>query len=152
MTQGYPLSPARFNVVVVAVVRYWVMVVLEGAEEQAKIGQEVRHQAVLIYTDDDMVASSDPRWLQGTFNTLVGLFDRLVLQTNVGKTVRMVFRPFQAAGNQLEVVYGRRIMGEGSTYREQQKRLFQCRDCREEMVAGSVEGRQMTQHRRGVEV
>ena len=38
-----------------------------------------------------MVASSDPRWLQGAFNTLVGLIDRVGLRTNVRKTVRIVF-------------------------------------------------------------
>ena len=52
---------------------------------------------------------------------MVGLFDRVGLQTNVGKTVGMVCHPFQAAGNQLEAAYGRRITGEGPTYRERQK-------------------------------
>ena len=32
VTQGYPLSPTIFNVVVDAVVRYWVAVVIAGAE------------------------------------------------------------------------------------------------------------------------
>ena len=36
-----------------------------------------------------MVDLSDPHWLHGEFNTLVGLFDRVGLQTNVGKTVSM---------------------------------------------------------------
>ena len=71
------------------------------------------------------------------FNTLVGLFYRVVLRTNVVKTVRMVYCPFQAAGNQSEAAYGIRITGEGSTYREHQKRRFHYRDCREEMAAGS---------------
>ena len=44
----------------------------------------------LFYADNGMVASSDPGWLQGAFNTLVGLFDRVGLQTNVGKTVGTV--------------------------------------------------------------
>ena len=33
-----------------------------------------------------MVASSDPRWLQWAFTTLVGLFDQVGLNTNTGKT------------------------------------------------------------------
>ena len=37
-----------------------------------------------------MVASLDPRWLQSAFSTLVGLFDRVGMRTNVGKTVGMV--------------------------------------------------------------
>ena len=43
-----------------------------------------------------MVASSDPAWIQGVFTALVGLFDRVVLQTNVRKTVSMVCHPCQA--------------------------------------------------------
>ena len=91
---------------------------VEGAEEQAGHGKEGRHQNALFYTDDNMVALSDPRWLQGAFSTLVGLFDSVGLRTNVGKTVGMVCRPFQAAGTQLEAAYGIRMMGEGPSYRE----------------------------------
>ena len=39
---------------------------------------------------DGMVASSDPRWLQVSFNTLVGLSETVVQQGNFGKTVGMV--------------------------------------------------------------
>ena len=77
------------------------------------------------------VALSDPRWLQGAFNTLVGLFDRVGLRTNFGKTVGMVCRPFQAADNQSGAAYGRRITREGPTYRERQKGRVPCRDCGE---------------------
>ena len=63
LTQGYPLSPTIFNVVVDAVVRNWVTVMLEFAEERGERGQEVRHHNALFYAEDVMVASSDPRWL-----------------------------------------------------------------------------------------
>ena len=68
-------------------------VVVEGAEERGKRRQEVRNQASILYAGDGMVASSEPRWLQGAFNTLVGLFDRVSLRTKVRKTVGMVCRP-----------------------------------------------------------
>ena len=48
---------------------------------------------MLFYADNGMIASSDPVWLQGAFNSLVGLFYRVSLQTNVGKTVDMVCHP-----------------------------------------------------------
>ena len=107
-----PLSTTIFNVVVDAVVRNWVTVVIADAEERGERGQDGRHQDALFYADDGMVASSEPRWIQGAFNTLVGMFDRVGLRTNVRKTVGMVCRPCQAAGTQSEVVYGRRMMGE----------------------------------------
>ena len=43
--------------------------------------------------------------LQGEFSTLVGLFDRVIMRNNVGKTVVMVFRPCQAEGTQSEAAY-----------------------------------------------
>ena len=93
VTQGDPLSLTIFNVVVDAVVQQWVKAVVSGAEERGEHGQEGRNQAALFYADDGMVASSDPRWLKGAFNTLVSLFDRVGLRTNYGKSAGMVFRP-----------------------------------------------------------
>ena len=93
MTQGGLLSTTVFNVVVDAVVQHWVHGVVEEAEARGETGRQGRHQAALFYADDSMVASSEPAWLQGAFNSLVGLFDRVGLQTNVGKTVVMVCHP-----------------------------------------------------------
>ena len=112
VTQGDPLSPTIFNVVVYAVVCHWVTLAVEEAETRGERRREGRHQATLFYADDGMVASSDPRWLQWDFNTLVGLFDRVGLHTNVGKTVSMICRPCPTAGNQSEVAYGRKMTGE----------------------------------------
>ena len=76
MMQGDPLSPPIVNVVVDLVVRHWVQGVTEEAEARGEIGREGRHQSALLYAEYGMVASSDPVWLQGAFNALVGLFDR----------------------------------------------------------------------------
>ena len=101
MTQGDPLSPTIFNVVMDVVVRHRLTGVISDAEERGKLRKEGRHQAALFYADDGMVDLSDPQWIQGAFNTLVGLFDRVGLRKNFGKTVGMVCHPFQAAGNLL---------------------------------------------------
>ena len=58
VTQGDPLSPNIFNVVVYAVARHWVTVMVEGAEERGECGQEGRHQASLFYANDVMAAPS----------------------------------------------------------------------------------------------
>ena len=47
VTQGNPLSPIIFNVVVDVVFSNWVTVVIVGAEEQDERGQESRHQSAL---------------------------------------------------------------------------------------------------------
>ena len=113
--------------VVDAVVRHWVTVMVEGAEDQGEREQEGRHQNYLFYEDDGMVALLDPRWIQGKFSTLVGLFDRLGLRTNVEKSVGMVYRLLQAAGTHSEVACGRQMKGEGPSYQKRHKGRVQCR-------------------------
>ena len=61
VTQGDPLSPTIFNVVVDAVVLNWTTVVISGAEERGGRGKGGRHQTDLFYEEDGMVASSEPR-------------------------------------------------------------------------------------------
>ena len=56
MTQGDPLSPTIFNVVVDVVVRHWVTMVLAEVEKRGERGNEGRHQDALFYSDDGMVA------------------------------------------------------------------------------------------------
>ena len=148
VTQGYPLSPTIFNVVVDAVVPHWVTGVISDAEEWGELGKEGGYQAALFYADNGMVASSDPRWLQGDFNTLVSLFDRVGLQKNVRKTVGMVYHPCQAAGNLSEAAYGRRFTGEVPTYRERLKGQVSCRECGELMAGGYLTSHLMNQHGR----
>ena len=77
VTQGNPLSPIIFNVVVDAMVRHWVTLEVREAETRGERGRDGRHQAALFYADDGMVALSDPQWLQWEFTKLVGLFDRV---------------------------------------------------------------------------
>ena len=98
-----------------------------------------------------MVALSDPRWIYSTVNTLYGLFDRVGLRTNFGKTVGMVCHPCQAVGNLLKAAYGRRVTGEGPTYRERLKGQVSCRACGELLAALSLTSRIMTQHGRVAE-
>ena len=92
-------------------VHHWVTLAMAEAEKRVGRGNEGRHQVALFYADDGMVESSDPRWLQWVFDTLVSLFERVGLRTNFGKTVSMVCRPCQVAGTQSEAAYGRRMMG-----------------------------------------
>ena len=69
-----------------------------------------------------MVVSSDPVWLQGSFNALVAIFDRVGLLANVRKLVSMVCHPcLTGAGNRTEEAYGRRITGVGRSYAERQQ-------------------------------
>ena len=151
MTQGDPMSPTIFNVVVDAVVHHWVTQSVEEAETRGERGKEGRQQADLFYTDDGMVASSDPRLIKWAFNALVGLFERVGLHTNMGKTVSMKCRPCPEAGNQSEVAYRRKMTGEVPTYRKRLKDRVECGDCGKGMAAGLLEDHRMMQHRKAKE-
>ena len=148
VTQGDLLSPTIFNVVVDAVVRHLVTGVTAEAEAWRELRKEGRHQAALFYADNGMVASSDPGWLQGAFNTLVGLFDRVGLRTNVRKTVGMLFHPCYAAGNLTTEAYGRRFTGVVPTYRDRQQGQVDCGECGDMLAVGSLSSHLMTQHGR----
>ena len=116
VTQGDPILPTIFNMVVDAAVRYCISVMAERAEELGGNGQEGRHKKPLFYSDNGMVTSLDPQCIQGFFITLVGLFDRVGLKTNARKAVVMVCCPCQAAGTQSEAAYGRRMTGAGNLH------------------------------------
>ena len=111
-----------------------------------RLSREGRHQADLFYADDGMLASSDPQWLQWAFTQLVGLFDRVGLNMNTGKTVGMTCRPCTAAGNRSEEAYGRLMTGEGPTFRERKRERVKCGDCGKEVAAGSLDSYRMSQH------
>ena len=147
VTQGDPLSPTIFNVVVDAVVRNWVTGMVEAAEAKGETGREGRHQLELFYADDGMVVSSDPAWIQGPFTALVAIFDRVGLTTNVGKTVSMVCHLCQAgAGNRTDEAYGRRITGEGRSYGERQRERVACGECGYFVAIGSMSSHLMNRH------
>ena len=79
-------------------------------------------------------------------NILVGLFDRVGLRNNVGKTFGMVFHPCQAAGNLTTKAYGRRILGVGPSNRYRCKDQVACGKCGEMLEVGSLSSHLMTQH------
>ena len=122
VTQGNPLSPTIFNVVVDAVVRHWIEGLVAETAEKGETGREGRHQSAVFYAENRMVVSSDPAWLQGAFSALVAIFDRVGLRTNVNKTVSMACHPCWAgAGNWNAAGYSRRLTGVGKTFTERQR-------------------------------
>ena len=84
VTQGDPLSPTIFNVVVDAVIKHWVKVVggwQEGAGQEG-LGMSIQALPALFYGDGVLVASPESACLQGAFDALKGLFNHVGLRTN----------------------------------------------------------------------
>ena len=65
MTQGDPLPPNIFNVVVDAVVRHCILLLAGGEVGQDRWGMEMRHHTDIFYAGDGMVSLKDPAWMQG---------------------------------------------------------------------------------------
>jgi len=58
VTQGDVISPTIFNIVVDAVVRYWLLQVANnGSEDTAGLGLMVQEWLVLFYTDDGLITA-----------------------------------------------------------------------------------------------
>ena len=74
------------------------------------------HHANFFYTEDGLVVSTDPVWLQGAFDTLTGLFDRAGIWKNYWKKFGMLCRPHHAVVTQYDAAYKRRMMGERLTH------------------------------------
>ena len=50
-----------------------------------RVGEEIREFLAAFYADDGLVQSRDPVRLQALLDTLVSLFERVGLRTNVSK-------------------------------------------------------------------
>ena len=104
----------------------------------------------IFYANDGMVASTDPGWIQLTFDLLAGLLDRMGLRTNICKTVGMVSRPFWAAGVRSDKAYTQRMRGGGRSFKEHQRKRKRQRvsypECGKELGKWSLVTHCQTQH------
>ena len=78
-------------------------------------------KAAIFYVDGGMVASTDLWWIQSTFYTLRGIFDRVYLRKNVRKTVGVVCKPYWASGVQAGESYTLWMTWEGHSFKERHK-------------------------------
>ena len=137
VTQGCPLSPKLFNIMVNAIVREWLREVLG---EDASM--PVQHAAVhlflaLFYTDDAFIASTDPELLQEAMDVLVDLFERVGLRTNVSKTKAQTCIDGKIRTQLADAAYTNSHMGL-HTQKEWDRRRVECDVCQKELAASSL--------------
>ena len=112
VTQGGPLSPTIFNLMVDAIVREWVRIL----REEHDLGfEDVRELLAVFYADDGLIVSRNAEHLQLAFDALIGLFERVGLKTNTTKTESMVFLPGRIRTPLTEEGYEERMV---DTFRE----------------------------------
>ena len=68
-----------------AVILHWVMLVTGEDAELCGFGRAVQWPVELFYVDCGHLVLPRTSWIQAKLNVLDGLFDRVVLQTNVEK-------------------------------------------------------------------
>ena len=139
VTQGDIVSPTIFNVVVDTIIRYWLTLVSDDGRDAVEgFSVQVRERQTLFYADDGFLASRSPEFLQQAFTCLIGLFERVGLQTNVDKTKTMTCFPGYIGGRMLSPAYKRRMTGEGESIRDRQRRRVECPQCGTPLHSGSL--------------
>jgi hypothetical protein len=93
VTQGDIPSQEIFNIVVDAVLIYWILEV--SGDEKAAIqgGQGWLYVSSVFYSDEGILTSHEDEVLQGSSDVLYKLFERMNLKLNTKKTKSMVFLP-----------------------------------------------------------
>ena len=89
VTQGNPLSPKVFNLVVDAVIWHWVGVVALTEAGVEGVRETIQELAEFLYADGGLFALPHKERLQRAFNFLTDLFERVDNCTNMRKTVIM---------------------------------------------------------------
>jgi exonuclease III len=146
VTQGDPASSTIFNIVIDAVVRYWLSLVLEGTETDDGLGRSVAEWLVLFYADDGLIAARNHEWLQMAINCLTTLFARVGLRTNTSKTKAMTCTPGFIWGRMSSPAYKRRREGGGESPRARRRRRVSCSICGADLAAGSLSAHMFRQH------
>ena len=112
--------------VVDAVIRHWVMVVAATKAVVGGLGATIQDLTAYFYVGGGIVASTQPERLQGVFNVLTDLSDRVGFRSNTRKTVSMACQPFHAPAIMSVVADDIQEMGRGPAYQERQMMRVQC--------------------------
>ena len=109
VTQGDPLSPTSFKMVVYAVIRHWVRLVTGEESGPEVFGQAGKWLAAFLNADERIFSSPRPAHFQADLDMMMCIFDRVVICTNVNETVGVVYHPCLIFEGHLEAAYTRRM-------------------------------------------
>ena len=120
------MSPTIFNVVVDAIIRYWVMVVEPTEDGILGLGLLIQELAVYLYADDGLVVSTNPKRLHRAFDVLYCLLNRVGLRKNARNMVSMACQLFHMPVQISAEAYMRHTTVTGKNFQERQRRRVAC--------------------------
>ena len=145
VTQGGPISPRIFNLMVDAIVREWLRQVLGDEAAAEGYGDFVRDFLSIFYADDAVVAGRDVEFVQESLDIIVDLFERVGLRTNTSKTVSMACIPGRIRTRLTTSTYHRVRAGMERTG-DWRRRKVTCDICDATLSANSLDSHLQTQH------
>ena len=145
------MSPALFNILADAVVRKWLVDVMDdmtttGAGLQ---GDNVGHMSSLFYANNGTIGSLDHEWLQNMNQHLCDLFrDCTGLKPNTEKTENMSCHPGAIQGRCLMEGYKRQHKGtrENCSKRKWKRTVCPVPSCGKDLALGSLQSHLRTQY------
>ena len=96
VAQVNPLSPTLFNLFIDAVICHWVMVVASTKDVREELGLSILDLEAYFYSNNGLVAWNQPEILKMKLYILTGIFNQVVLITNMSTTVGMACQPCHA--------------------------------------------------------
>ena len=145
VTQGGPVSPKVFNIMVDAIVREWIRELIGDEAASDGLNDAIRLLLAIFYADDGYIASRSKQQLQIAIDLLVDLFERVGLRTNTSKTKGMTCVNGRIRTRLSEEVYKNSRVG-FHTQLDWERRTVECDQCGMEMQANSLRNHLETQH------
>ena len=129
VTQEDPVSLKIFNIVVDAVVRAVMLEVCGPQEANNGFGWAAGEHNFVLFADYGQIAGRNPIWVQTTLTAMLRRFERVGLQTNLGKTKATVCTLGFILVQQVAKTYKRRATGERATLRKWKRTRVSCVEC-----------------------
>ena len=126
VTQGDPVSPTLFNIIVDAVFQATLQEICGPQEYQQGFGWSTREHNILFYVDDGRISGQELIWVQASLTKMVRIFERIGLQTNLNNTKAIICTTGFIWGQQGAEACKKGATGEGPTFRETNRTRVRC--------------------------
>ena len=93
---------------------------------------------IWFYADDGRKEGRDPIWVQAALTTMVRMFERVGLQTNLYNTKAVICTPGFIWGKKGAEAYKQQATGEGPTFLERKRTRVRCKEWGETMSSYSL--------------